>query len=812
MLPRRLLPGGNRVIPNPRIVLWAGNSKVIDIRAPSESWVPSFYKIMKKDFLHKDISREVVISMAMFGLVIASLLTTTGVATLGVEAQVALAQIGSGSSDTAAVALAGQVGDTFSITNLRGGDTPVVSTTPGTPNYDPSVIYENGTYRAYWLGQCCGLFGDHILYAEATSMAGPWHAHNSTAPFQVVFGGTGQYESDFNAGLDVGDPTPIEAGSTSYTFDGLDTGDPSVMKVSGTYYMYYCGAHIPTGSNGPGAIGVASSPDGLTWTRMNGGKPIVTPHNPSRNVYGACDASVTYANGKYYMIYEDTTGAASLSNGAGQYLIRSTDPTFQQNAEIFTGSGFVPLTAATKTSYILFNGLNDDIQYVPAWNDFLIDAHSSLNMEHILLFDSNFKLIAGAATDDNNPLVIAPSAWVSSGPGIVSTADSRQAIMKDANTISIDILRSVGITCVANNCVSGLAWRGADLINGPISTVLTTSMSISTKFTRNERVQTTSNLNVRASAALASTFLGTEASGALGTVVGGPVNANGYNWWNINYDNGTSGWSIEDYLQQAPQIVTVSTADATIPFYQLTFTAGRLTSHMFTSDQNEVEVLTTSNGFHLAGTTAWLLSSTNPPAGAVKLYRLYNSHLGTHLYTASTQEVQSAEAQGYVEETSNADIYPASVAQPAGTVPLYRMYNLAHPDYYYTIDPNEYNALASQGWRQEGVAGYVYASNLTPTATLTQDISTTAAGQQFTISWSSTNATSCTVYHLRPDGTYNGNGVSTSISPVAWGTGGTSGSQTATPLPPGVHDWSIDCTGSGGTAHQDLYHTVVSGQ
>ncbi len=43
--------------------------------------------------------------MAVFGLVVSSLLATSGVAALGVEAQVALAQVTTGNSDTAAVAL-----------------------------------------------------------------------------------------------------------------------------------------------------------------------------------------------------------------------------------------------------------------------------------------------------------------------------------------------------------------------------------------------------------------------------------------------------------------------------------------------------------------------------------------------------------------------------------------------------------------------------------------------------------------------------------------------------------------------------------
>ena len=65
------------------------------------------------------------------------------------------------------------------------------------------------------------------------------------------------------------------------------------------------------------------------------------------------------------------------------------------------------------------------------------------------------------------------------------------------------------------------------------------------------RVVTTANLNVRQSASASATKLGTESIGALGTVVGGPTTAGGYTWWQINYDNGISGWSISTYLLAA---------------------------------------------------------------------------------------------------------------------------------------------------------------------------------------------------------------------------------------------------------------------
>ena len=71
------------------------------------------------------------------------------------------------------------------------------------------------------------------------------------------------------------------------------------------------------------------------------------------------------------------------------------------------------------------------------------------------------------------------------------------------------------------------------------------------KFAINDRVQVTGSgggLNVRATPSTSGTLLATQPDGTLGTVIGGPTAANGFNWWNINYDTGADGWSVEDYL------------------------------------------------------------------------------------------------------------------------------------------------------------------------------------------------------------------------------------------------------------------------
>ncbi len=75
------------------------------------------------------------------------------------------------------------------------------------------------------------------------------------------------------------------------------------------------------------------------------------------------------------------------------------------------------------------------------------------------------------------------------------------------------------------------------------------------KFSIGDRVQTTASLKVRTDhSAMSSLSTGKpnpESSGALGTVVGDSVTADGYNWWQINYDNGISGWSVENWLEKS---------------------------------------------------------------------------------------------------------------------------------------------------------------------------------------------------------------------------------------------------------------------
>ena len=77
--------------------------------------------------------------------------------------------------------------------------------------------------------------------------------------------------------------------------------------------------------------------------------------------------------------------------------------------------------------------------------------------------------------------------------------------------------------------------------------VITTTPTLG-MFTVGQRVQTTANLNVRSTPTITGTLLGTQSAGSQGSVVSGPVAQGGYNWWQINYDSGADGYSVENYL------------------------------------------------------------------------------------------------------------------------------------------------------------------------------------------------------------------------------------------------------------------------
>jgi hypothetical protein len=315
--------------------------------------------------------------------------------------------------------------------NPRGSNAPAF--TRSSYDYAPSVMHD-GNYRMWW---CGGIAGDHILYAEASSLDGPWHAHGSTTPnsYDDVFGPTGV----------VGD------------FDGAHTCDPSVVRVDGTYYMFYGGLGKDGTPNNTTRIGVAQSPDGFGWTRPNSGKPIIDPAQSlagKPNTYGAGQPSAFFKDGQFYLAFTDTSAAgANPGNGAGQFVLRSKDATFQNGVEELSATGFVPEPPASKREYKFTEAFSPDWTYAPAIDMYLMVVHGGGGTEEVRFFDSAFQKLDSVTFDFD---------W-HEGPGIAKRPDGQLDPTSACDRISIDVMRAVGADDVNS---WDLAHSGIDVATG----------------------------------------------------------------------------------------------------------------------------------------------------------------------------------------------------------------------------------------------------------------------------------------------------------------------------------------------------------
>ncbi len=132
----------------------------------------------------------------------------------------------------------------------------------------------------------------------------------------------------------------------------------------------------------------------------------------------------------------------------------------------------------------------------------------------------------------------------------------------------------------------------------------------STKFALNDRIQMTENVNVRATANTAGTLLGTQTTGTLGTIIGGPIAQGGYNWWNVNFDSGADGYAAEDFMLKYVVPVTPPTAPSSGATALSTLAAGMTPgtwAQLTPSNQNFVLGVGNISGsmIHYMNSAAW---------------------------------------------------------------------------------------------------------------------------------------------------------------------------------------------------------------
>ncbi|MGQ0837409.1 beta-xylosidase [Actinokineospora sp.] len=285
-----------------------------------------------------------------------------------------------------------------------GGDAPY--------NYAPTLMADAGRYRMWWCSQLgvAAPPGDDLLVAESVSLDGPF------------------------VGVDGSAGTPVFSGSGT-GFDGMHTCDPSVIRVADTYYLYYTGA---AGDHANGnSIGVATSPDGRVWTRANGGKPIVTASldRVRDNIYGAGQPAAVHLDGWFYLMFTDTTGRDAGWNGAGQFVLRSPNPTFATGVEILSPGGFRRFSGTHPRLRSVVDAFSVDLMWVGALAAFAI-AHETDGGTTITFWDKEFR------SSPYKPVLI-PGPW-QEGPGLVRDPEGHAPRSGDdpCDRVPIDLVRA----------------------------------------------------------------------------------------------------------------------------------------------------------------------------------------------------------------------------------------------------------------------------------------------------------------------------------------------------------------------------------
>lgn len=228
---------------------------------------------------------------------------------------------------------------------MKAPDNPVLSGTLGewdaAGEHAPFILEEGGVYKMWYEGNQAGVprqlgfasSTDGIVWVKYAGNpvlpAGPETYDNQVAGHGSVLHEGGIYKLWYHA---VGDSGVIIAYATSP--DGLnwtkqgpvllpnpsswDKGlwGPSVIKKDGLYWMWYSAG----GTSNPPAIGAATSPDGITWTRV-GSAPVLT--DPS----AIGDPHVLFRNGTFMMWY------TNFNNGVIDYAESTDGINWQKSAK-----------------------------------------------------------------------------------------------------------------------------------------------------------------------------------------------------------------------------------------------------------------------------------------------------------------------------------------------------------------------------------------------------------------------------------------------------------------------------------------------
>lgn len=143
--------------------------------------------------------------------------------------------------------------------------------------------------------------------------------------------------------------------------------------------------------------------------------------------------------------------------------------------------------------------------------------------------------------------------------------------------------------------------------------------------------------------------------------------------------------------------------DNAIPLYRGYSPSG--SDHFYTTDAAEMETAI-GNGYTFEGDAADVFGSLPPLTVTVPLFRMFSSSIVDHFYTTSASERDNAvDNLRYTNEGIAAYVYSSNICS---SIPLYRMYSGGATDHFYTTSaPERDNAVNNLGYTDEGDAAYV---------------------------------------------------------------------------------------------------------
>ena len=325
--------------------------------------------------------------------------------------------------------------------------------------------------------------------------------------------------------------TPLTAGAWKHvvqTYDGTTNRIyvDGVLKASGTGAFTNASSNLLIGSwnttseffNGK-IDEVQVYNKALTSTEVQSlYTSIVPPTNPTPTTYTVTVAKAGTGSGTVTSTGSINCGATCSSTGdAGQTVTLTAAPA--------AGSSFAGWTGVTSCS-------------TSATCSFVLNSNITATATFNTVVAGTFTITTAKAGTGSGTVTCAPT---------TCTANTGSAVTVTAAAASGSTFVGWSGACTGTGACS---LTSAGNVTATFNTIPVTTPN-STAFTASDRVASTDILNVRSSPSASATLLGTQALGALGTINTNSSNgvfADGYYWWNVNYDTGVDGWSVENYL------------------------------------------------------------------------------------------------------------------------------------------------------------------------------------------------------------------------------------------------------------------------